>query len=176
MSMLTSVADRVDTVRVTATTVIGIGAPGTKGAQPPRGFFCAHRSCKPHRWAGRGSLRARRFLWSGTPTPFGPAASIGVVVAGHNPLPKEPTMACKPPAPAPGVVVRLPTPVITPEELLADIAAQQPAPASSREALALAALTLAESLKQLLDGFPYRNNPAHPAAVWARLTALTLER
>ena len=85
-------------------------------------------------------------------------------------------MACKTPAPAPGVVVRLPTPVITPEELLADIAAQQPAPASSREALALAALTLAESLKQLLDGFPYRNNPAHPAAVWARLTALTLER
>lgn len=85
-------------------------------------------------------------------------------------------MACRTPTPASGAIVRLPTPVITAEELLAEIAAGVPGPADSRQALELAATVMEEALKNVLENFPYRDRPTDPAAVWARVLALALER
>ncbi len=100
--ILTSSHVRAQSARVTDKKVIGIGVPELHGAQPPRGFFCAYRSCKPLRQAGRGHLRVGRFRVSGTPTPFRPATPIGVVMAGFNPLYTEAIMACTN-TPAPGM-------------------------------------------------------------------------
>ena len=85
-------------------------------------------------------------------------------------------MPCTTPPARKGAVVRLPTPIITSEELLAEIAAGTPGPADSRQALELAALVMAEALKNVLENFPYRDRPTDPAAVWARCLALGVER
>lgn len=97
LTSLTAPPERADTVRVAATTAIGIGVPVLHGAQPPRGFLCAQRTRLPQRRAVRGHLRVGRFRVAGTPTPHGPATPIGVVLAGlhstytenHMPKPQE---------------------------------------------------------------------------------------
>jgi len=69
-------------------------------------------------------------------------------------------------------LVRLRTPTITPEELIAEC---EPAePYGVVQALEAADLVLAELLKGVLEGLRYRDEPTNPRAVWARIYAITL--
>lgn len=84
-------------------------------------------------------------------------------------------MACKPTyytGAAGGKLVRLNTPIITPEELLAEC--ELPAPASVVKALQVAALTLREDLRLDLENHPYKEQPTAPRSIWARMHAVTL--
>jgi hypothetical protein len=83
-------------------------------------------------------------------------------------------MPCSTRSPAPGdsKLVRLFTPIITPEELLAEC--EPKTPTTIAAALRTAAITLHEDLKLDLDGFPYREQLASPRAIWARLHAVAL--
>lgn len=69
-------------------------------------------------------------------------------------------------------VVRLRTPTITSEELIAECEPQEPY--SAAQAIEAADLVLAERLREALEGFAYRNEPQHPRAQWARIYAVTL--
>lgn len=69
-------------------------------------------------------------------------------------------------------VIRLRSPIITPEELIAEC--EPPAPYTADKALEVAALALHELLRVELEGFPYREQLTHPRAVWARVIAVTL--
>ena len=71
-----------------------------------------------------------------------------------------------------GKLVRLNTPVITPEELLAEC--ELPAPASVSKALQVAAISLREDLHVDLENHPYRDEPTHARSIWARVHAVTL--
>ena len=89
-------------------------------------------------------------------------------------------MTRRTPTPAPGAaakhsVVKPKSPIIAPDELVTEVAAGRRSPAHSREALELAVLVLTEGLKDMLNGFPYRDQPTHPVAVWARVYAVALE-
>ena len=84
-------------------------------------------------------------------------------------------MACKPTyytGDAGGKLVRLNTPIVTPEELLAECALGEPA--SIVKALRVAAITLHADLEADLEGWPYREQLAHSRSVWARMHAVTL--
>jgi hypothetical protein len=71
-----------------------------------------------------------------------------------------------------GKLVRFRTPVVTPEEMLAEV---EPAtPATTAAALQTAAIALREDLKQDLRGFRYREQLASPRAIWARVHAVAL--
>lgn len=102
MSDLTTAADRADTVRVTAISVIGFCSPDFHGAQPPRGFFCAYRSCKPHWRAGRGHLRVCRSREAGLQTPLGTVSLFCSREAVLKPHFTEANMACTTTTPAQG--------------------------------------------------------------------------
>ena len=69
-------------------------------------------------------------------------------------------------------ITRLKTPTVTPEELIAEC--EPPEPYTAEKALHCASLTLHELLRVELEGFPYRNEPTHPRAIWARVMAVTL--
>lgn len=69
-------------------------------------------------------------------------------------------------------VTRIKTPVVSPEELLREC--EPPGPVMVEAALNIAEITLAEHLRQGLEGFPYREQLAHPRAVWARVNAVAL--
>ncbi len=72
----------------------------------------------------------------------------------------------------PARVVRLKTPTVTPEELVAEC--MPPEPYTPEKALECSALALGELLRAELEGFPYRDQLTHPRAVWARVMAVTL--
>ena len=71
-------------------------------------------------------------------------------------------------------VIRIKTPLVTVDEMLAEVA--NPKDATIQQALESADLTLTEHLRSLLDRFPYRDELASPRAVWVRVTAISLER
>ena len=71
-------------------------------------------------------------------------------------------------------IIRARTPVITPDELLAECATGKPA--TIAQAVEIAEITLRAHLESLLENFPYRNEMRSPRAVWARMTVAALER
>lgn len=73
---------------------------------------------------------------------------------------------------APSRVVRLKTPTVTPEELIAEC--MPPEPYTPEKALHCSRIALHELLRVELEGFPYRDQLTHPRAVWARVMAVTL--